>query len=308
MNRRCIWTVSVRTAPEAEEAVAEWLEHAFNRSTASYTDARTRATSVSVYLPKKPLWTAAERERLRSELKQISGRLRNIGSGKITLARTPSEHWANSWKKHFKPIEIGLALLIRPSWSRRAPRKGAAVVEIDPGLSFGTGQHPTTEFCLRQLVARRRCAKAQSFLDAGTGSGILAIAAAKLGYAPIDALDADPDAIRIARANARQNGVGRRIRFVQQEINRLPHQSGTRYSVVCANLMADLLLTQRDRLLARLQPDGVLVMAGVLDREFCQVRSAYEAAGWLILTSRREKEWRSGSFARTPARMERDEH
>src|SRR5439155_13247651 len=204
-----------------------------------------------------------------------------IGGYKISLARIASEQWANSWKRHFKPIEIGSALLIRPSWSRRAARKGAAVVQIDPGLSFGTGQHPTTVFCLRQLVARRRSGKAQSFLDAGTGSGILAIAAAKLGYAPIDALDSDPDAIRIARANARHNGVGRRIRFVQREINRLPRRGATQYALVCANLIADLLLTQRDRLLARLQPDGVLVIAGVLAREFSQVQEADEAAGWM---------------------------
>ena len=316
MNRGSIWTISVRTAPEAEEAVTEWLEQVFKHAPVSYTDTRTRVTRVSVYLPKKPLWTVVERERLRAGLgaclknggrrgKEADGCMRlpgnpprYLGGCKISLAKIPSERWANSWKRHFQPIEIGSALLIRPSWSRRAPRKGAAVVQIDPGLSFGTGQHPTTAFCLRQLVARRRSGKAQSCLDAGTGSGILAIAAAQLGYAPIDALDSDPDAIRIARANARQNGVGRRIRFVQQEISRLPRWSGTRYAVVCANLIADLLLTQRDRLLARLQPDGVLVIAGVLDREFGQVQTAYEAAGWMMLTSRREREWRSGSFAR----------
>ena len=314
MSQRSIWTVSVRTEPEAEEAVAEWLEQTFHQTPASYTDARTRITKVSVYLPTKPRWTSAEREQFRAELrarlkngsrgKEADGcaRLpgnppRYLGGYKISLEKIPAEPWANSWKRHFKPIEIGSALLILPSWGRRAPRKGADVVQIDPGLSFGTGQHPTTAFCLRQLVARRRCGKAQSFLDAGTGSGILAIAAAKLGYAPIDALDSDPDAIRIARANARQNGVGRRIRFVQQEIERLPRRGATQYALVCANLIADLLLTQRDRLLARLQPDGVLVIAGVLDREFSQVQEAYEAAGWMLLTSRREREWRSGSFA-----------
>lgn len=298
MSGRSIWTVSVRTEPEAEEAVAEWLEHAFNSTPASYTDARTRVTKVSVYLPKKPVWTATERERLRAEVKRIGTGGLSLGSGEISLEKTPAEQWANSWKRHFKPIEIGSALLIRPTWSRRAPRKGAAVVQIDPGLSFGTGQHPTTDFCLRQLVAQRRCGMAQSFLDAGTGSGILAIAAAKLGYGPIDALDSDPDAIRIARANARQNGVAPRIRFVQQEINRIPRRSGKRYAVVCANLIADLLLRERDRLLTCVQPDGVLVLAGVLNREFSQVQRAYEAVAWNVLTTRKEREWRSGSFGR----------
>jgi ribosomal protein L11 methyltransferase len=220
------------------------------------------------------------------------------GSGKVRLRRMPAEEWANSWKRHFKPIEIGSSLLIRPSWSRRAPRKGAVTVQIDPGLSFGTGQHPTTAFCLRQLVVRRRRESEQSVLDAGTGSGILAIAAAKLGYSPIDALDSDPNAIQIARANARQNGVSRRIRFLQQEINGLPRRGARRYALVCANLVADLLINERDRLLLRLEPDGVLVIAGVLDREFSLVQSAYERAGLKLIASRKEREWRSGAFER----------
>ena len=136
------------------------------------------------------------------------------------------EDWAESWKRHFKPIEIGDALLVKPSWSKRRPRKNQAVVILDPGLSFGTGQHPTTAFCLREIVRlklakeRGRLAREfktrhhadepsalQSFLDIGTGSGILAIAAAKLGYQPVHAFDFDAEAVRIARANARANRV-----------------------------------------------------------------------------------------------------
>ena len=147
------------------------------------------------------------------------------------------------------------------------------MVVLDPGLSFGTGQHPTTAFCLRQLVARRRPGEAQSCLDIGTGSGILAIAAAKLGYAPVDAFDFDPEAVRIARANARRNGVAARIRFSRQDLTKLPRRSARKYSLVCANLISSLLLAERERILARLQPDGVLVVAGILKEEFAQVQS-----------------------------------
>src|SRR6266700_8240371 len=118
MNRRSIWAVSVRTEPEAEEAVAEWLEHTFNRTPASYTDARTRVPKVSVYLQNKPRWTSVARERFRAELgaflksrsrrgKEADGcaRLpgnppRYLGGYKIALEKIPSEQWANSWKRH----------------------------------------------------------------------------------------------------------------------------------------------------------------------------------------------------------------
>ena len=216
----------------------------------------------------------------------------------MSLERVRHQDWSMSWKRHFRPIEIGSALLIRPSWSRRRPRKGQAVVEIDPGLSFGTGQHPTTAFCLRQLTVRRSPRKPQSFLDLGTGSGILAIAAVKLGYGPIDALDSDPDAIRIARANARQNGVVGRIRFLRQDIGKLGTVVSSRYGLICANLTADLLVKERARFVSRLQPWGVLVLAGILDQEFAGVQRAYEAVGLQLSSSRREREWRSATFAR----------
>jgi ribosomal protein L11 methyltransferase len=134
----------------------------------------------------------------------------------------------------------------------------------------------------------------RSFLDIGTGSGILAIAAAKLGYGPVEALDFDSEAVRIARANARKNGVAGKIRFLRQDVTRLPGRSSRRYSVICANLMANLLVAERDRILARLQPDGALVLAGILGTEFARVQEAYEAAGLRLVRGRTEKEWRSG--------------
>jgi ribosomal protein L11 methyltransferase len=187
-------------------------------------------------------------------------------------------------------------LLIKPSWSRRRPRKGQSVVVLDPGLSFGTGQHPTTGFCLRQLAARRKPAARQSFLDIGTGSGILAIAAAKLGYEPVEAFDFDAEAVRIARENAAKNQVSAGIRLRRQDVTKLPLRSAGKYSVICANLIANLLLSERGRLLARLPEDGVLVLAGILKTEFRQVQRAFESAGLRLVASRTEHEWRSGAF------------
>jgi ribosomal protein L11 methyltransferase len=210
----------------------------------------------------------------------------------------PAEDWAESWKRHFKPITIGSTLLIKPSWSKRRPRRGQSVVELDPGLSFGTGQHPTTSFCLDQVVTRRRPGIAQSFLDIGTGSGILAIAAARLGYNPIHAFDVDPEAVRTARANARQNGVARQIRFFQQDMKKLHRRVEQRYSIICANVLANVLVEERTRIVARLAPGGVLVLAGILKEEFGKAQRAYELCGLHLIAAKTEKDWRSASFMR----------
>ncbi len=298
MKQTNLWRISVTTTPEAEEAVTEWLGSTFGQPAASYTDVETQQTAVALYLTARPDWSRARQAELAAGLKHIAHSGLALGPGRISLKRLRRADWAESWKRHFQPLVIGSALLLKPGWSRHRPRKGQAVVVLDPGLSFGTGRHPTTAFCLRQLVARRRPGEAQSCLDVGTGSGILAIAAAKLGYAPVDAFDFDPQSVGVAQANARRNRVSARIRLRRQDLTRLPRRSRRQYSVVCANLVSSLLLDQRQRLLARLRTNGVLVVAGILAVEFARVRKAFADAGLRLLASRTQNEWRSGAFGR----------
>ena len=298
MKHNLLWRVSALTTPEAEDAVAEALCGTFGQPASAYTDAETRETVVSVYLEQRPVWSAAIQKELQRKLRAVAASGLAVGRDRVSLKAIRRSDWAESWKRHFKPLVIGSALLLKPGWSRRRPRKGQAVVVLDPGLSFGTGRHPTTGFCLEQLVARRRRGQAQSLLDVGTGSGILAIAAAKLGYSPVEAFDFDPEAVRVARANARRNRVPRKVRFSQQDLTKLPQRAARRYSLVCANLVATLLLQERDRLLARLAPGGVLVAAGILRVEFARVREAFAAAGLRMIASQAQGEWRSGAFTR----------
>jgi ribosomal protein L11 methyltransferase len=297
MKQSVLWKISVTTTPEAEDAVTQLLESAFGQPVSSYTDAETGIAVVAVYVPTRPDWSRARQKELALGLRRIAMAGLKIGPGQISLTRIRNQDWAESWKLHFRPVAIGSALLLKPSWSRRRPLKGQAVVVLDPGLSFGTGRHPTTAFCLRQLVARRRSGESQSCLDIGTGSGILAIAAAKLGYVPVDALDYDPESIRVARANARRNGVAGKIRFRRQDLTKLPRQGARQYSMVCANLISSLLIAERERILARLRADGVLVIAGVLEGEFAQVQGSFEAAGLRLMAGRTENEWRCGAFS-----------
>jgi ribosomal protein L11 methyltransferase len=324
MKRQSLWRVSVITTPEAEDAVSELLGTVLEQPVSSYFNLETGVTTVTAYCRQKPAWPAEWRAKIRVGLDQIKNCGLKTGPGKVTIAKMRREDWAESWKRHFQPIEIEFknrrgelceppisseksgrrvtrpserrSLLIKPSWSKRRARKNQAVVILDPGLSFGTGQHPTTAFCLRELA---RCGKKEagwSFLDIGTGSGILAIAAAKLGYAPVHAFDFDPDAVRIARANARANGVHNQLRIVRRDVTKLPIQPGRQYDLICANLISTLLIAGRRRIVAQLKRGGRLVLAGILKSEFLAVQKDFVKLGLKPAASKTEKEWRSGSF------------
>jgi ribosomal protein L11 methyltransferase len=297
-NKRACWKISISTSSDAEEAVGELLSRKFGQNATSYTDVETGVTTVSVFLQKKPDWSNSARLILRSELDHLARCGLNPGPGRVSLSRVRAENWAESWKRHFPPRLILSRLLVKPPWSRRQPARDQVAVVINPGLSFGTGHHPTTQFCLEQVVAHRPSTTSKSFLDIGTGSGILAIAAAKLGYETVDAFDADPEAVRIARANARQNRTLQRIHFWQQDLARLPVRSSTRYSLVCANLISDVLRVERQRIVARVVEDGFLVLAGILKTEFPQVRHAFRESGFRLLSQRAKGEWCSGIFSR----------
>lgn len=298
MKKKSLWKISIVTRPDAEDAVSEFLETLLRESAVSYTDVETGATTVTSYLSTKPDWRRVRPELLRG-LANIKRCGLNVGAGKIACQKVRREDWAESWKRHFKTIEIGSALLIKPSWIKRAPRPGQAVVVLDPGLSFGTGQHPTTWFCLRQIVKNRFSAdrnETPSLLDVGTGSGILAIAAAKLGYGSIEAFDFDPEAVRVACENARKNRATQRLHLFQADLTKLPRRAAKQFDVVCANLISTLLIAESGRILNRLKPTGTLVVAGILAKEFSEVQRVFEKAGMKLIASRTEKEWRSGAF------------
>jgi len=340
MKRAFLRRISVTTTSEAEDAVAELLGATLGLPASTYADRKTGVSTVTVYVRQKLRPPRKAREGIFAGLKRIKACGLNIGSGKIAVKPVRRENWAESWKWHFKPIEItqGRArrrlhvlpnsLLIKPSWSKRKPRKGQIVIVLDPGLSFGTGHHPTTAFCLGEILkylASARNADSQvranspsanktgffiqtrtrglgglrSFLDLGTGSGILAMAAAKLGYLPVNALDADPEAIRVARGNARANRVHQKLKIRRGEVSKLPicpGQQRQRYDLVCANLNSNLLITERRRIAAQLNRAGTLVLAGILKPEFAGVQRAYESLGLKLVSRRSENEWRSGSF------------
>ena len=323
MKHRLLWRISIATTREAEDAVTEALDAILNCAVSSWFNVKAGIAMVTAFCERRPV--KAIRKDISAALLRIQDCGLKTAPGKVTVAKVRREDWAESWKRHFKPIEIKVnhrrgerhkplssqkgpgtrvsrpfgtvrSLLIRPSWSKRKLRKGQTVVVLDPGLGFGTGQHPTTAFCLRELARSGRFEARRSFLDIGTGSGILAIAAAKLGYAPVQAFDCDPEAVRVARANARANRVHQKLRITLGDVAKLPIHAGKSYDLVCANLISPLLLAERRRIAAQLNPGGRLVLAGILKSEFSQVQKLFAELGLKLAAAKTENEWRSGSF------------
>jgi ribosomal protein L11 methyltransferase len=290
-----MWQVAMSVPAQAEEIAAGILEGCFGRRAAIFSDARTGVGTVSVYLPTLRGSSSRLRQQLKKRLQQSGGGLASQRP-RIGIRQIRGQSWKHWWKRHFKPLQISRRLLIRPAWSRRRALAGQRVVVLEPGLSFGTGQHPTTAFCLRQLAAVRRKGCRQSFLDLGCGSGILAMAAAKLGYCPALGLDHDRQAVGVSRRNARRNKLQDRVRFQQQDLRRLALASKKKWDVICANLTDDLLAGNAERICARLEPGGQLVLAGILRHQFAKVRKAYEQLGLRLEACEKSGEWESGRF------------
>jgi ribosomal protein L11 methyltransferase len=290
-----LWRISVSTSREAEDAAAEMLGEILKLPVSTYFNYETQTSLVSVFSDKK-FPVEKIRKKIFSGLKQIEKCGLKIGAGKIQIVKLKREDWAESWKKHFRAIEIGDSLLVKPSWIKKRPRKNQAVVVLDPGLSFGTGQHATTKFCLSEIARQKEIGIQKSFLDIGTGSGILAIAAVKLNFQPVCAFDFDPESIRVAKANARTNNVLKKIKVFRADVTEPKTLPKEKFDLVCANLISNLLIGNRKKIIARVKPNGVLVLAGILASEFLKVQRVFEDCGLKLIASKTEKEWRSGSF------------
>jgi ribosomal protein L11 methyltransferase len=291
---KTLWRISVATSLEAEDAVGELLGSRLGSAAASFFNLETGVSRVSIFSEKK--FPRQTRREIAAGLANIKNCGLEIGAGRIEITRVKRENWAESWKRHFHPLEIGKTLLIKPSWSKKRPRQHQPVVILDPGLSFGTGRHPTTSFCLNEIVRVRKLGAVRSFLDIGTGSGILAIAAAKLGCRPVHAFDFDPESVRVAGENLRKNRVAGQVKLTRGDVTKLPLKPARQFDLVCANLISNLLIAEKRKIAAQVKRDGALVLAGILAAEFFEVQKAFEECGLKLAAAKTENEWRSGSF------------
>jgi len=249
----------------------------------------TRPAIVRAYLPARD---RAAADRAVADVAEALGHLQAFGLRPIGELRTrlvDEADWADAWKAYFPVLRIGRRLVIRPTWRRHRRAPGDVVLALDPGMAFGTGLHPTTRLCLAgtETLADRGALDGVRVLDVGCGSGILAIAALRLGAATALGIDTDPIAIEATTANARRNRVARRLRARSGSLptGELP------FDVVLANLIAGLLVQLAPALHREVRPGGTLLASGIfVDRE-AEVRQALEAAGLHVTDRLGEGDW-----------------
>ena len=201
--------------------------------------------------------------------------------------------WSSEWKKQLRVLHIGQRMIVRPSWLPYLARKGEVVIELDPGMAFGTGLHPTTQMCLISL--ERHIQPGMQLLDLGTGSGILAIAGARLGAGSVLALDTDPQAVQIARQNARLNGVADLISVSQGSLA----QAEGPYDLVLINILAKVIIQMAGQGLGEIiQPQGIVVIAGLIADQEKEVAAELSKAGLVITDRQQIEDWVSLELSR----------
>jgi ribosomal protein L11 methyltransferase len=288
--------ITVVAAAADEEAVSDVLRaHAGGVAIEAHTNAPGgdgRLLSLKAYLPRDA--------RLPSRRRALRRALSQIGTSQpLTVRHTRAvreEDWANAWKEHFRIQRVG-RLVIRPRWRRYVAKDGESVITLDPGMAFGTGQHPTTRMCL--LALQEQPIAGSRVLDLGAGSGILAIAAALLGAAEVVAVDTDPLAVGIARENVAANGVETKVKVAEGSLGTTWPFDGAwqrRFDCVVANISSATIIELSGDLLGALRTGGLGIAGGISEERVDDCRSALEAAGARVTATMAEGDWRTLLF------------
>ena len=207
--------------------------------------------------------------------------------GRLETQWVAEEDWANAWKQFYTVLHVGERLVVKPRWQDYDPQPGEIVIALDPGMAFGTGTHPTTQLCLEALeqlpVAGKRV------LDVGTGSSILAIAAAMLGAADVEALDTDSVAVAAARDNVAQAGLAGAITVREGTLPIFGNSAA--YDIVLANITAQTLISLAPALHAAVAPHGRLLASGIIEQKANDVIAAFDAVGFDLRNRRESGDW-----------------
>ena len=246
---------------------------------------------VTFYLPADETGFAQMGE-VRMALEDLKARRSDCGTLLLSLENLRDEDWENNWKQYYKPMEIGQRLLVIPQWEQVDPGQRVPLI-LDPGLTFGTGSHATTRLCLTAL--EKTVAQGNRVLDLGCGSGILSIAALRLGASQALAVDIDDKCLDVAYENAALNGIGKdrytvRVGDVLSD-GSLRRELEGGYDIVVANIVADVIIALAPLVPAMLRPGGTFLCSGIIDDRAEEVRAALEAAGWTVLETQSADGW-----------------
>lgn len=233
---------------------------------------------------------------LKAELENLKNSEINVdlGSLNLTVNIVDDEDWANNWKQYFKPFEVGEKILVKPTWEELENETDRIVLEIDPGASFGTGQHFTTQLCIEQI--EKYINKGMEVLDMGCGSGILSIASILLGAKHVVGVDIDENAVRIARENAAVNNIYEN-KFMTYcgniiEDERLQDVIGfNKYDMIAVNIIADIIIEMGDCFPKFLKQGGILITSGIIEKYVDQVKDMLINLGFEIKETIQKEDW-----------------
>lgn len=305
--------LSVSCDPEAAEAVSELFSRHVEGGVAidepydlrddgqAHVPVPGAPVSVRAYVP-----ADAAGEETRARVEEGLWYLGRIDVGKVgplAVRQVAEEDWANAWKEHFHVLHLGRRTVIKPSWREYAPADGEVVVELDPGMAFGTGLHPTTRSCL--VLLEETLQPGDRVLDVGTGSGILALAALKLGAAHVLAMDVSEVAVAATRANAEANGVAERLDVRHATLHGaagepyvpLPPNLVTlgpeigEYDLVLANIIARVIAQLAPALVRATRPGGTLIASGIIAERLHEAEEPLRAAGLSAIEQVRDGDW-----------------
>ncbi|MDO5377246.1 MAG: 50S ribosomal protein L11 methyltransferase [Clostridia bacterium] len=223
-------------------------------------------------------------ERLRELLRMDLGF--DVGSLELESRGVREQDWAENWKKYYKPFRAGERLVIKPSWEPYEAQAGDLVLELDPGMAFGTGTHETTFMCMQQL--ERYVTPGRRVIDVGCGSGILALAAAKLGAGDVLAIDLDELAVKVAAENTQKNGLADVVRV---EHGDLLERREEKADVIVANIIADVICSLCGPAKEHLLPGGVFICSGIIKEREEDVQRALSSAGYTVVNRLAKGEW-----------------
>lgn len=252
----------------------------------SYRDIEEPLAEMRIYLEDEALVPQASAA-LRSAMEVVGVKV------ELECCDIPDEDWKFAYRRHFKTELVSPRILVQPEW------ESLAVIRLDPGMAFGTGKHETTKACLQYID---ECASGEggSFLDMGCGSGILSIAAKKLGYAPVEGFDVDPEAVAAASENAERNGVEVAYRhFALGRAAAGAAAAPSRYDLVAANILGPLLIRFADEIVRYV--GRRLIVSGILSELYPEVLAAYRARGFVEVSNRTIGEWTTGLLERETA-------
>ena len=210
----------------------------------------------------------------------------DLGTLAIDTVNVKDEDWSEVWKQFYKPFRAGKSLVVKPTWEPYAPKPGDRVIEIDPGMAFGSGTHETTGMCLELL--EEAVHGGERVIDVGTGSGILAIGAALLGAKDVLAIDIDPTAVKVARENVAHNHLEQTVTTLE---GNLLEKVDAQCEVCVANIIADVICMFAAPLNDHIIPGGLFICSGIIKEREQDVTGALLAAGYAILEIRRKGEW-----------------